>query len=129
MTLSGTALVLAFGIGRKDASLLPPVYRLGLGLGLILAFALSTSSGLLMGSGTGHSVGIVPFERQIFAVCWLVNGGRRRSAGPLFWDACAPGRSGRRGGRVADLKSFAYNQRAGDRVAFSPLRPTCNERP
>lgn len=58
--LSGTALVLAFGVGRKDARPLPPGYRLGVVLGLVLSFTLSTSSGLFMGAGAGHGVGIVP---------------------------------------------------------------------
>jgi hypothetical protein len=55
--LSGASLVLAWGITRKDAPRINPVFRLSVILGLILAFTLGGTLGAIMSAGTSHSVG------------------------------------------------------------------------
>ncbi len=55
--LSAASPVLAWGIGRSDAPPARPAYRLGVILGLLMAFALGTAGGMVMASGTGHTVG------------------------------------------------------------------------
>ncbi len=80
VVLTGTTLVLAWGLARHAREGLEPVYRLAAVVGLVLTFALGVASGFAMGGQTSHFAGGIQEAPGLPIVGWSTIGGDWRVA-------------------------------------------------